>query len=105
MSTPVSAHDEIMAAVEELIARGQTPPRAALDEVNVPMIRHWAEAIGDTDPALQTQLRTQGNQVGAGVNWYQAGHGFKAQADYHYIFGDDAAHGRHQARVQVQVSF
>ncbi len=53
MSTPVSAHDEIMAAVEELIARGQTPPRAALDEVNVPMIRHWAEAIGDTDPRWQ----------------------------------------------------
>lgn len=64
-----------------------------------------AFAIGDTDPALQAQLRAQGNQAGAGVNWYQGGHGFKAQADYHYIFGDDAAHGRHQARVQVQVSF
>ncbi len=42
-------HDQIMARAEELIARGDTAPRAALDEVNVAMIRHWAEAMGDTD--------------------------------------------------------
>ena len=64
-----------------------------------------AFALGDTDPALQTTLRAQGSQVGAGVNWYQAGHRFKAQADYHYIFGDDPSRGRHQARLQLQVSF
>ncbi|MEO5662113.1 MAG: OB-fold domain-containing protein [Nocardioides sp.] len=43
-------HDEIMARVEELIAAGETTPREALDEVNLPMIRHWAEAMGDTNP-------------------------------------------------------
>jgi len=43
-------HDEIMARVAELIAAGETAPRVALDEVNLPMIRHWAEALGDTDP-------------------------------------------------------
>ena len=43
-------HDEIMARVEELIAAGETEPREALDEVNLPMIRHWAEAMGDTNP-------------------------------------------------------
>jgi uncharacterized OB-fold protein len=43
-------HDEIMARVAELIAAGETAPRVALDEVNLPMIRHWAEAMGDTDP-------------------------------------------------------
>lgn len=43
-------HDEIMARVEELIAAGETAPRKALDEVNLPMIRHWAEAMGDTNP-------------------------------------------------------
>jgi len=42
-------HDEIMARVAELIAAGETAPRVALDEVNLPMIRHWAEAMGDTD--------------------------------------------------------
>jgi hypothetical protein len=64
-----------------------------------------AFALGDTDPALIATLRSQGNQFGAGLNWYQAGHGFKAQADYHYIFGDDFDRGRHQVRMQVQVSF
>lgn len=62
-------------------------------------------AVGDTDPALVTSLRSQANQFGAGLNWYQAGHGFKVQSDYHYIFGDDFDRGRHQARLQVQVSF
>lgn len=42
--------DEILARVEEIKARGNSPAREALDEVNVPMIRHWAEAIGDTNP-------------------------------------------------------
>lgn len=43
-------HDELMARVDELIAAGETAPRVALDEVNLPMIRHWAEAMGDTNP-------------------------------------------------------
>lgn len=47
-------HDEIMERVDELIAAGETAPRAALDEVNVAMIRHWAEAMGDTDPRWQS---------------------------------------------------
>ncbi|WP_310528441.1 OB-fold domain-containing protein [Nocardioides sp.] len=47
-------HDEIMARVEELIAVGETAPRVALDEVNLPMIRHWAEAMGDTNPRWES---------------------------------------------------
>jgi uncharacterized OB-fold protein/acyl dehydratase len=47
---PVGTHAWIMARVEEMKARGETEPRAALDEVNVAMIRHWAEAMGDDDP-------------------------------------------------------
>ncbi|WP_107705488.1 OB-fold domain-containing protein [Nocardioides allogilvus] len=43
-------HEEIMARVDELVAAGETSPRDALDEVNLPMIRHWAEAMGDTNP-------------------------------------------------------
>ncbi|MGI9084912.1 MAG: OB-fold domain-containing protein [Aeromicrobium sp.] len=42
--------EDIQARVEEIKARGDSPAREAPDEVNVPMIRHWAEAIGDTNP-------------------------------------------------------
>ncbi len=42
--------DEILKRVEEIKARGNSPAREAPDPVNVPMIRHWAEAIGDTNP-------------------------------------------------------
>ena len=71
------------------------------------LVARWEQsfALGMTDPTLVAQLRTQGSQLGAGLNWYQDGHGFKVQADYHYIFGDAVAQGRHQARVQVQLSF
>jgi len=40
----------ILPGVDEMIARGETEPRLALDAVNVPMIRHWTEAIGESDP-------------------------------------------------------
>ncbi len=43
-------HEEILKRVEEIKARGNSPVREAPDPVNTPMIRHWAEAIGDTNP-------------------------------------------------------
>src|SRR5215210_4623944 len=43
-------HDDILKRVEEIKARGNSPAREAPDPVNVTMIRHWAEAIGDTNP-------------------------------------------------------
>ena len=42
--------EEILARTDEIKARGNSPARQAPDPVNVPMIRHWAEAIGDTNP-------------------------------------------------------
>lgn len=42
--------EEMLARIEEIKARGKSPAREAPDPVNVPMIRHWAEAIGDTNP-------------------------------------------------------
>jgi len=42
--------DEIQAQVEEIKARGYAPAREGNDPVNEPMIRHWAEAIGDANP-------------------------------------------------------
>ena len=43
-------HDEIMAAAEEIRARGETHPRPGRDPVNQPMINNWVEAIGDDNP-------------------------------------------------------
>jgi len=40
----------IRQAAERIAAAGQSPPRAAPDPVNLPMIRHWTEAMGDTNP-------------------------------------------------------
>jgi uncharacterized OB-fold protein len=42
--------DEILARAEEITARGYTAPREGNDPVNEPMIRHWAEAMGDANP-------------------------------------------------------
>ncbi len=42
--------DEIAKRVEEIKARGYAPAREGHDPVNEPMIRHWTEAIGDTNP-------------------------------------------------------
>ena len=46
--------DDAGAAIRQAAARiaalGESGPRAAPDPVNQPMIRHWVEAIGDTNP-------------------------------------------------------
>jgi uncharacterized protein len=45
----------IMAAAAEVAARGESARRMAPDPVNAPMIRHWVEAIGDTNPVYSDQ--------------------------------------------------
>jgi uncharacterized OB-fold protein/acyl dehydratase len=40
----------IRAAAARLAAVGQSSPRPARDPVNLPMIRNWAEALGDANP-------------------------------------------------------
>jgi uncharacterized OB-fold protein len=40
----------IRQAAERIAAAGESPPRVAPDPVNLPMIRHWAQAMGDTNP-------------------------------------------------------
>ncbi len=52
-STEVRGHEWIMSGAEKMKALGETEPRLALDEVDVAMIRHWAEALGDTDQRWQ----------------------------------------------------
>ena len=42
--------DAIRAAARRIAATGESSPRPARDPVNLPMIRNWAEAIGDANP-------------------------------------------------------
>lgn len=46
----MSAADAFLARLREYEGRSVGPPDAADDPVNVPMIRHWVEAMGDTNP-------------------------------------------------------
>jgi uncharacterized protein len=46
----VTAADAIMEAAARMAGAGESGPRAARDPVNLPMIRNWAEAIGDANP-------------------------------------------------------
>lgn len=41
---------EFDALLQEFVGIDAGPPEHAPDDVNVPMIRHWCEAIGDTNP-------------------------------------------------------
>lgn len=40
----------IYETVEQIKAAGRSKPRAGRDPVNQPMIRHWVDAMGDTNP-------------------------------------------------------
>lgn len=41
---------DIQAAVEQVKAAGRSKPRAGRDPVNLPMIQHWVDAMGDANP-------------------------------------------------------
>jgi uncharacterized OB-fold protein/acyl dehydratase len=41
---------DIQQAVEQVKAAGRSKPRAGRDPVNLPMIHHWVDAIGDKNP-------------------------------------------------------
>jgi uncharacterized OB-fold protein len=45
--------DRIRAEADRIAEAGEGPPRAALDPVNGPMIRHWLEALGDENPRYE----------------------------------------------------
>ena len=50
MATDDAAAAAIRQAAERIAAAGQSPHRAAPDPVNLPMIRHWTQAMGDANP-------------------------------------------------------
>ncbi len=44
------AREELAALAQRLIAEGEGPPTPGPDLVNLPMIRHWTQAMGDANP-------------------------------------------------------
>ena len=44
---------DIPDVVRRLVAAGESPARVARDPVNLPMIRNWLEALGDTNPRYE----------------------------------------------------
>jgi hypothetical protein len=73
----------------------------------VQITARWEQlfALDPTDPQLETLVAQQGHQAGAGLNLFLNGHRFKLQTDYFYIFGHDAALGRHVLRLQLDATF
>jgi len=49
-SAPAGSQAAIREAAARIAADGESRPRPARDPVNLPMIRNWAEAIGDANP-------------------------------------------------------
>ena len=45
--------DELYARLKEYEGRAAAVACGGKDPVNVPMIRHWCEAMGDTNPAYE----------------------------------------------------
>jgi uncharacterized OB-fold protein len=66
--TPLAAGTEsaIMAAAARIAALGECGPRLARDPVNLPMIRNWAEAMGDGNP-VYTDAGVAAASVHAGL--------------------------------------
>jgi len=56
--------------------------------------------IQPLDPA--TSSLTLSRALGGAISYYFAGHPFKLQADYFFLWGDDSSKGTHQIRVQLQ---
>ncbi|MFF3439990.1 OB-fold domain-containing protein [Streptosporangium sp. NPDC002721] len=62
-SEPGSLHERLTALAERQIAVGEVLGVAEADPVNIPMIRHWTDAMGDTNP-----LYTDPEAAAAGVH-------------------------------------
>ncbi|MER5645583.1 bifunctional MaoC family dehydratase N-terminal/OB-fold nucleic acid binding domain-containing protein [Streptosporangium sp. NPDC002524] len=58
-----SLHERLVALAERQIAEGEVLGVAEADPVNIPMIRHWTDAMGDTNP-----LYTDPEAAAAGVH-------------------------------------
>jgi uncharacterized protein len=60
------AEAAIRDAAARILALGESDPRPAPDAVNLPMIRHWVQAMGDTNP-VYTDARAAARSVHGGL--------------------------------------
>jgi uncharacterized protein len=65
-SGSAAAEAAILQAAARLAAAGESRPRSARDAVNLPMIRNWAEAIGDANP-VYTDAEAAAHSVHGGL--------------------------------------
>ncbi len=56
--------DPIVEAIEAVIAAGGGEPLTSPDGVNAPMIRHWCEAFGETNPVYRDASVAEGTRHG-----------------------------------------
>ena len=55
----MGATEEIMAAAERVKAEGKSKPRTGRHPVNQPMVDHWTDAMGDTNPIYSDESAAQ----------------------------------------------
>jgi acyl dehydratase len=59
--------DPVRARLEKYVGTPMGPPSAAPDPVNVPMIRHWVDALDDRNPVYLDEQAAAGSRFGAVV--------------------------------------
>jgi uncharacterized OB-fold protein len=65
-SAPGETQQAVAQAAARIAALGESEPRAAPDAVNLPMIRHWVQAMGDANP-VYTDAGAAGRSVHGGL--------------------------------------
>jgi uncharacterized protein len=56
--------DEVRARLEKYVGKPMGPPSLAPDPVNVPMIRHWVDALDDRNPVYLDQALAASSRFG-----------------------------------------
>ena len=65
----MTAIDAIKAAAERVKAEGKSKPRVGRHPVNQPMIDHWTDAIGDTNPIYRDEAAARVRPVASSMIW------------------------------------
>jgi acyl dehydratase len=63
----VAEADPVRAALEKYVGKAMGPPSVAPDPVNVPMIRHWVDALDDRNPVYLDETVAAATRFGAVV--------------------------------------
>jgi acyl dehydratase len=63
-ATQAEEADAVRARLEVFVGKPMGPPAVAPDEVNVPMIRHWVDALDDRNPVYLDEERAAKTRFG-----------------------------------------